>query len=186
VMGLPRKLAVDLAPLERRFHELSRQYHPDFYRTGPTRERLVALENASLVNRAYKTLRDPAARAEYLVQLEGGEAGEIKSNPPQALFEEILEIQELLTDYQTGDPNEQAALRPQLAAKLAAVRDEYAELARRLTQDIFTRWDTLPEDASPDAKQRILTEIRTILGNRGYLRRVVDSLTAATGGGVER
>src|SRR5947209_2347425 len=69
-LGLPRKLVIDLRDLERRYYELSRRFHPDFFQSAPTRERLASLENSALINKAYHTLRDPLARAEYLVRLE--------------------------------------------------------------------------------------------------------------------
>src|SRR5262245_50195470 len=87
-LGLPRALRIDRTDLERRYHDLSRRFHPDFFQTASPRERRVSLENSALLNQAYRTLRDPISRTEYLVRLEGGEA-EIKAEAPQALFEEI-------------------------------------------------------------------------------------------------
>ena len=70
---------------------------------------------------------------------------EVLSRPPgtltpQALFEEILEMNELLSDYRQADPEERSALRPQLEEKAQAFRSEYEALHRRLTDDLFPRW----------------------------------------------
>ena len=70
-LGLPRKLRVDVKDLDRRLRTLSRQFHPDFYCNATPAERLASLERASYLNDAYRTLKDPIARTEYLLKLEG-------------------------------------------------------------------------------------------------------------------
>src|SRR5437588_2536568 len=69
--GLPRKLNLDLAALEREFHRLSRQLHPDLFARASQQEQQWATEQSSQLNDAYRTLRDPIARTQYLLQLEG-------------------------------------------------------------------------------------------------------------------
>src|SRR5947209_985886 len=127
-LGLPRKLQIDRQELERRYHDLSRRFHPDFYQIASPRDRRVSLENSALINKAYRTLRDPLARAEYLVRLEAGQGTELKAEAPQALFEEILEMNELLSDYRLADPDERPILQPQLEAKAGEFRAEYEAL----------------------------------------------------------
>src|SRR5712691_4958465 len=138
-MGLPRKLEIDRQELGRRYHDLSRRFHPDFYQTASPRERVVSLENSALINKAYRTLRDPLARAEYLVRLEAGQGAELKAEAPQALFEEILEMNELLSDYRQADPEERSTLRQPLEEKAQAFRSEFEALHCRLTEDLFPR-----------------------------------------------
>jgi molecular chaperone HscB len=179
VMGLPRKLDLDPRVLEPVFHALSRRFHPDMYRMASPRERIIALENSAVLNQAYRTLRDPFERAAYLLDLElGREAARGKDSPPQELFEEILEVQELLGDFKFADAGEKAALRSRLAGKLDALQAEQQSRADRLTGELFRRWDALD---TPDAEQkrRLLDEIRRIIGERAYLRRVLDGLTEA-------
>jgi len=72
VFGLPRKLQVDLEALQRRFYELSRRHHPDFHQGADAAAQAQALEASALVNRAYRALRDPVARVQYLIALEEG------------------------------------------------------------------------------------------------------------------
>src|SRR5689334_7897154 len=69
--GLSRKLNVDTASLEKNFYTLSRKLHPDRYTIGDLKERNWSLENTSQLNDAYRTLRDPIARTEYLLKHEG-------------------------------------------------------------------------------------------------------------------
>ena len=100
VFGLPRKLRVDLDALQRRFYELSRQHHPDFQQGASPDEQAAALERSALINRAYRALRDPLARVEYLIALEEGreakEGPAVKPTVPMDLLEEMLEVQESL------------------------------------------------------------------------------------------
>src|SRR5262245_23895109 len=70
-MGLPRKLNLDPDELERKFRTLSRQFHPDFFYNATPAERRASLERSSYLNDAYRTLKDPVARVEYLLSLEG-------------------------------------------------------------------------------------------------------------------
>src|SRR2546422_9343070 len=76
VFGLPRRLAVDTAELQRKFYELSRRYHPDFHQAAPPEEQGRALEASAGLNAAYRTLRDPIARIEDPVRLEEGRGTE--------------------------------------------------------------------------------------------------------------
>jgi molecular chaperone HscB len=181
VMGLPRKLALDARVLEPVFHALSRRFHPDVYRMASARERLIALENSAVLNQAYRTLRDPFERAAYLSQLEAGHSTETKAAPPDNLFEEILEIQELLGEYRFAEEDDKPALRAALQEKLIAMQTEQSQRETELTGPLFTRWDAL-QDGNPvnlAEKEAVLTGIRRILGERAYLRRVLDSLRDA-------
>ena len=72
VFGLPRKLTVDGEALRARFYELSRAHHPDFHQGADADAQAETLARSALVNRAYRALRDPLARVEYLIALEEG------------------------------------------------------------------------------------------------------------------
>src|SRR5947208_4420434 len=83
VFGLPRRLAIDTAELQRRFYELSRRYHPDFHQAAPPEEQARALEASARLNAAYRALRDPIARVEYLVRSGHGGRGRRRSASPR-------------------------------------------------------------------------------------------------------
>jgi len=72
--GLPRKLNIDAAQLQTKFYELSRVFHPDFFEGKSEMERAVSLANSATLNQAYRTLKDPIQRVEYLLRLEAGAA----------------------------------------------------------------------------------------------------------------
>src|SRR5687768_11135449 len=94
--GLPRRLGLDPGDLERRFRDLSRKFHPDYFYNAPPAERLASLERSSYLNDAYRTLRNPAARVDHLLAVEGlppttKSDGEGTKVPP-ALLEEVFAL----------------------------------------------------------------------------------------------
>jgi molecular chaperone HscB len=182
VLGLERRLGLDRADLERRFHGLNRRLHPDYFRLRSPEEQTISLEASAAVNAAYRTLRDPVSRVEYLLELEGmalGSAGQAK--PPADLFEEIMELQEARMELQTADPDEAPALRARLDAAREELEERRAETERQLTAR-FPAWD-----AGDDAvRRRLLGEMRDILATRAYLRTVLRDLGAALTGQSER
>ena len=100
-LGLPRKLNVDAADLEQRFRALSRQFHPDYFYNATPPERRASLERSSYLNDAYRTLRQPMTRIEYLLKLEGlGASGpaEASKQVPPALLEEVFALNEELDE----------------------------------------------------------------------------------------
>lgn len=178
-LGLPRKLRIDREDLEQRYHDLSRRFHPDFFQSAAPRDRVASLENSALINKAYRTLRDPLSRAEYLVRLESGQQNGMKAEAPQALFEEILELNELLADYRLADPAECSGLHQQLAEKARSFQSEYDALQLHLTEVLFPRWDQTLEANSDAGKADLVAAMNRIIANRAYLRRVLDNLDEA-------
>lgn len=71
LLGLPESCSVDEALLDRNYRALQTQWHPDRFAASPQAERLAAVQQASLINDAYNTLKSPLRRAEYLLQLNG-------------------------------------------------------------------------------------------------------------------
>ena len=91
--GLPRKLRVDAAELEKRFHQLSWRLHPDNFVRAAEYERELSLDRSSQLNDAYRALRDPISRVEYLLAREGArKEGEHKQQAPPELLEEVFEL----------------------------------------------------------------------------------------------
>lgn len=175
LMGVP--VAADDATLTRRFHELSRRFHPDRFGTADAATQTVALQNAALVNNAYRTLRDPFARAEYLLRRERGTRPDDAKNqkPPQELFAQVLELQEALMEYQEAhmedDAPTLARLRPRLEAAKSEFGAAYDAMAERL-RGLFARYDS----AAGVDREKVLDELTQVVGTRGYLRRVLTNL----------
>src|SRR6478672_95365 len=178
--GLPRLLSIDLAALEAKFYELSRAFHPDFFQQKTAAEQAISLDNSALLNTAYRTLKDPIRRAEYLVQLEAGSVKDIRTSPPADLFEEILELQEDLDEFRTVSSDDQTSERDRLRTKLMGKRDHLEQRQQAMEADLFslfTKWDRLQMQDDHDQalraeKNATLKQMREILSNRTYLRNI--------------
>ena len=108
------KLVIDPEELERRFHQLSWKLHPDNFMRASEREREMALARSSQLNDAYRALRDPVSRVEYLLSSAGmRREGQHKQQAPPELLEEVFELNESLDQLREarqagGDPAEMA------------------------------------------------------------------------------
>jgi len=163
VFGLPRILGIDLVALEKTFHELSRKYHPDYFSTASPAEKTQAVRMSALLNDAYRTLRHPVRRVEYLLSLYGFKAD--GSKVPQSLLMEVFEINEQLEEVKAGRASveEIDSLRAQIKEK----RERFdAEL-----QQSSLEWDALLKRRASDAEQRKhLEKLAEILSESSYIR----------------
>lgn len=186
-LGLPRRLTIDQNKLEAKFYQLSRAFHPDFYQNKSETEQAISLSNAATLNTAYRTLRDPIHRAEYLLDLEAGSVKEIRTSPPNDLFEEILELQETVEAYRASDLTSETGrqLLAQLVAERQALDQRKQDLEHQLER-LFTDWDALQDrgDATGQARaerDRLLKQMREILSNRTYVKNIVNDLAETIG-----
>src|SRR5881628_442019 len=143
VFGLERRLGIDAEALQRRFYELLRRHHPDFHAGATPGEQAEALEASARLNAAYRTLRDPIARVDYLVRLEEGrETKEGAADKPKAgpaLLQEMFEIQEALAEAKTGALDD--AARATLVEQREGLRARMAQEEARLAGPLSARWD---------------------------------------------
>jgi molecular chaperone HscB len=177
VFGLPRRLGIDGAALQQRFYELSRRHHPDFHHGASAEEQAAALEASARLNAAYRALRDPVARVEYLVRLEEGrdtrEGATVKPQAPPELLAEMFEIQEALAEARAGALDE--ASRAVLAEQRDRLRARQAEEEARLTGPLSRAWD----EADAAARPGVLRAFKEGLATRAYLRTVIADLEEA-------
>src|SRR5437899_1750385 len=96
---MPRQLWIEMGGLEQKFLQLSWKLHPDNFVNATEQERELSLKRSSELNDAYRTLRDPIARVEYLLAIEGErKEGEKKQQAPPELLEEVFELNESLDE----------------------------------------------------------------------------------------
>lgn len=159
---MPVQLALDAKELEKRFYALSRKLHPDVFSRRPAREQEYALESSAVLNDAYRTLKDPVARALYVLKQAGFDIAEqgTKDVPPE-LLEEVFELNMALEELHSGDEDAREQLR---AARLRfeAMRDEID----REMQNRFAAWDSGHNGA-------VLDEIRGQLNRRKYITNLI-------------
>ena len=171
--GLEHKLDLDLKDLERRFYALSRQYHPDRFTLKSADEQQVALDATAILNDGYRTLRDPLARAEYLLKENGFDIGEqgTKNVPPE-LLEEVFELNMTLEELRGGD---------QLArVGLEQARDKFIAMRGQIDEELqakFAEYDRARDRGA-------LSEIRGMLNRRRYVRNLVNEVEKELAGAV--
>lgn len=179
VFGLERRLGIDVAALQQRFYALSRRWHPDFHQAAPAEEQARVLEESARVNAAYRALRDPVARVEYLIRLEEGrdttEGAAVKPTAPPALLAEMFEIQESLEEARAGSLD--TATRASLAVQRAALQARVDETEARIVGPLSQAWDA----AAAGQRPAVLGALKEALATRAYLRTVVDDLGGALG-----
>ncbi|HVO97288.1 MAG TPA: Fe-S protein assembly co-chaperone HscB [Bryobacteraceae bacterium] len=161
--GLEPALSLDPEDLKKRFYDRSRQWHPDRFSRASATEQEKALEMTSVLNDAFRTLRDPVSRAEYFLKENGIELS--KEAPPE-LLEEVFELNMVLEELRGGDES----ARPQLIearAKFLAMR----EAIDRELAAAGARYDTSREKA-------VLDEIRAALNRRRYIRNLITMVEA--------
>jgi molecular chaperone HscB len=173
--GYPDRLSLDGAELQKRFYELSRQLHPDRFTGRSAREREYSLEATAILNDAYRTLRDPVKRAEYLLTTRGLAVAEQRSkNVPPELLEEVFELNMALEEMRGGDEN----ARPQLESARQRFSGMLADIDGEMEHQ-FRAFDQTDEDG----RRPILQRLRAMLDRRRYienlLREVEKELTLA-------
>ena len=175
-LGLARKLKIDAADLEQRYRALSRQFHPDYFYNAPAAERRASLERSSYLNDAYRTLKNPVSRIEYLLSLERDVSVEARSGagttPPPALLEEVFALNEELDVIR--EEREGGAPAPEWKARLDRAREpierKRAEHEAALDQ-LSAKWDALVDDASAGEpeRRRVLAELQERFLERNYI-----------------
>jgi len=172
VFELPRLLGIDMNTLEKKFHELSRKYHPDYFSTASNEEKQKALVMTALLNDAYRTLRNPVRRLEYLLNLEGFKPD--GSKVPKSFLMEMFEINEQMEEVRSGSasPEAVAALRTEIENRSAEF-DSQIEAASQ-------EWDRLVNSGAPDAELRSqLSKFTEILSSSSYIRNLERDLEDA-------
>jgi molecular chaperone HscB len=196
--GLPYKLDLDTAALEREFYALSRHLHPDINAIRTQAEQEWSLQQSSSLNDAYRTLRDPLSRTEYLLRLQGvrleeqstaateeaRRTGKAKKQvvPPDLLeqvFELNMQLEEARMNKKMGDPDRSLELelqdtRKQLRARYDGMIDEL--------RGAWNGWDDLVERAQQggavleDDRVALRDKMLEIINRRRYLQNLLGEI----------
>jgi len=180
VFGLPRKLTVDGEVLQRRFYDLSRQHHPDFHQGADAAGQAEALAQSALINRAYRALRDPLTRVEYLIAVEEGrearEGAIDKPKAPRELLQEMLEVQEAIEEAKAQGLGGEAAER--LRGERRRLEERHVVEAEAIVAR-SGEWDRLVDEGGD--RKALLEWFKQRLATRAYFRTVIDDLSDALG-----
>jgi molecular chaperone HscB len=151
VLGLTPALSLDAEDLKARFYQRSRQWHPDRFSRASAEEQEKALEMTSVLNDAFRTLRDPISRAEYFLKESGIELS--KEAPPE-LLEEVFELNMALEELREGDES----AKPQLIE----ARTRFGEMRKAIDEQLGSAGD-----------RGELDEVRALLNRRRYISNLI-------------
>ncbi len=197
--GFPRKLDLDTSALEKEFYALSRKLHPDVFGQAADKERSWSLEQSSRLNDAYRTLKDPIKRTEYLLKLEGVEleeqskqateqaraSGDLKKQVvPPDLLEEVFELnmhlEELRTQKKLGEDD--PALLEEIGKAKLSLEEKHDALLNELKAE-WEKWDQLADGATNSAsdsnRRKILDKMVDVLNRRNYVWNLVRDVNEA-------
>jgi molecular chaperone HscB len=195
--GLPRKLTLDVVALEKQFYAMSRKLHPDRFAGKPAEEQEAALAQSSLLNDAYRTLKDPILLTQYLLKLEGVELEEQskaatdaarasgvekKQVVPPELLEEVFELNMQLQEMRMA--NQMGEDEPELRRDLMTVKDAFdAKMVETQAEleKLWTAWDIGVDAGNETAKTRAKDAMVELLNKRSYLRNLVRDVNEALG-----
>jgi molecular chaperone HscB len=203
IFGLSHRLALDTSALEQAFYTQSRRLHPDRFAARPAAEQEQALAASSALNDAYRTLKDPIARTEHLLRLQGVEleeqsraatdaakaAGTAKKpvTAPELLeeaFELNMQLEEMRMARRMGEDD------PATRADLQAARTRYASTMDGIATELHALWsmwdgtlehDLAGEDAEIAMSRRgeAVTGMTALLNRRSYVRNLLRDVNDA-------
>jgi molecular chaperone HscB len=176
VFSLPRKLGIETASLEQKFLQLSWKLHPDNFVNASEADRELSLQRSSELNDAYRVLRDPLARIEYLLEIEGErKEGEKKQQAPPELLEEVFELNESLDELR--ETRESGGNLAELKTKLRDAENNFQEKLGEVDSQLHSvakDWDTAVDaNAGSEARNKIFVRMNELLNRRSYIRNLV-------------
>jgi molecular chaperone HscB len=195
--SLPPKLRIDTSALEKAFYTLSRKLHPDRFASKPLAEQEAALAQSSQLNDAYRTLKDPILRTQYLLTLEGiqleeqskaaTEAArttgvEKKQVVPPELLEEVFELNMQLAEMRAANKmgEDEPELRRDLLTAKDAFDDKMVETQAEL-EALWSQWDAALDAGDRPAQLKARDAMVSVLNTRNYLRNLVRDVNEALG-----
>jgi molecular chaperone HscB len=189
IFSLPQHLVIDLSALETAFYALSRKLHPDRFATKSSDEQSAALTASSRLNDAYRTLKHPIARTEYLLKLAGVDLEEQSKSATEAAratgtakqhivpadlleeaFELNMQLEEMRAAKKAGDDDPQ--LRSDLLAAKATFDDKMSATQSEL-EALWAKWDAAFDADDASAKLAARDAMVALLNRRSYLRNLV-------------
>lgn len=196
--GLPRRFALDRTALEKRFYQLSRRLHPDLYARASAEEQQWSLEKSSLLNDAWRTLREPLSRTEYLLELEGIRLEEQSRNAtdaalangtakqqivPADLLEEVFELNMQLEEMRMAQAA--GAADPELQASLQAAAQGFESqmaASEQQLRELWLAWDQAADAGDRAAQDQAQRKMVELLSRRSYIRNLLRDVREALSG----
>src|SRR6202521_5316583 len=174
---MPRKLWIEMRSLEQKFLQLSWKLHPDNFVNATETERDLSLKHSSELKDAYRRMRDPVGRIEYLLGIEGArKEGEHKQQAPPELLEEVFELNESLDELREAKASggDLAGLKSRLESAGKSFQEKLGEVDAQL-QVAAREWDVaLDRDAA--TRKKAMERLNELLNRRSYIRNLVTNV----------
>ncbi len=192
VFGMEPRLNLDLQALEHEFHRLSRKLHPDRFARADMNEKQWSLADTSLLNAAYRTLKDSLRRTEYLLKLHGAEIGasaaadalakgEDRKDPsrvPADLLEEVfdlnMQLEEMRIARKMGEED------PAVRESLIEAKRKFEGLVGAVDRDLRAQW-AVWDAGDAAARKPAQHAMVALLDRRRYLSNLVRDVTETLG-----
>jgi molecular chaperone HscB len=145
------KFSLELATFEANYRRIQSATHPDRFVSATASEKLAAMQQATLANEAYQTLKNPARRAKYLLELQGIAAiSETNTAMPAEFLMQQMEWREALEDAKAAKD----------IAALEALLNTLRSAAKTLQSDLADLLDTKKDyiNATGDARKLIFID----------------------------
>ncbi len=164
LLGVPQRFDLDVDDLRRRYLELSRYAHPDYFAGGSQEAQELSLRISSSLNDAYRTLDDPYQRAEYLLEILGGPSSAKDKSTPDDFLDEMMVLQEQLAEAKSsGDARTLQKYHGAIEMRLAEMMSKIASLFGEFESQVGCEGTRL----------ELLARLRRKLNAVSYLRRLL-------------
>jgi molecular chaperone HscB len=190
IFGVAPHLNLDLNALEESFHRLSRRLHPDRFARASEPEKEWSLADTALLNDAYRTLKDPIRRTEYLLKLHGAEIGEEHagknrrphemgaSRAPADLLEEVFDLNMQLEEMRMAKASGEED--PALKQSLTDAKTKFESLLNAVDNDLRGEWNAW-DNGDDEARHGAQNKMVALLDRRRYLSNLVREVNETLG-----
>jgi molecular chaperone HscB len=173
-LGLPRRLLIDSATLEERYHDLGRRVHPDRFANASARIGAASLRATALLTRAYRTLQDPTTRGHYWLELNGQKLAENNQQVPPNLAAMVFEIQDQIADFRQANNEEFEWALSNLQTSRDEVRLQLDE-TRIEMNEVFRAFD----ECGNEPPKALFEHLKLILAKIAYMKTLIRDIEKA-------
>lgn len=160
---VPVSFFPDAAVVKKKFYELSRKYHPDFFSNADSDEQAEVLEKSSLVNKAFKTFADTDETTKYILQLKGLLEEEEKYKLPSDFLMEVMELNEQLMEAKMEDDSD----------VINNIKSQISTLQAKIYEPVKQIMEHYQENS---VSEKELLQVKEYYYKKKYLKRILAGL----------
>ena len=165
LLGLPRRFDIDDRVLQKKYLSLSRYAHPDFCANEEQEVQGLHEQVSAALNDAYRTLKDPASRAAYLLELLGGKSSAEDKSVPDGFLGTMMMMQEEIADARA------AGNKDELRRLHSVLETQHDGLLKRLAELFEDHQQAVVCEA---VRADLMAEIRRKVNAVSYVKKLLD------------